>query len=350
MCSVSPIELTASKPVSGDVAVVEVADLGEVVEPVLARSPSAPTRPARATASRRARGRRTRAAAWRTMPPQPQPTSSSRMPGWRPSLRATRSYLACLRLLERGVLGRVDRAGVGHRRAEHHLVEAVGHVVVVLDRPCRRAPGCAGGPRPAGASAAGAPAAAGAAAPGGSARSSAAAAPPAAGDGPAEAHRPQQQRPCPRRGRRGGSPCDVEVAGDVGPGQPRSPGRGDAGRRARARSSARGRSGRPRARALPSYAVKRTGTGRSSSDSNTSARVSSAPVRLWVRSLVWVIVVAPPCRRGSGSRPSGSYRCLTARVGVRRRAGRRSSAVVERRRSRATCARRARTTLPRSRG
>ena len=30
-------------------------------------------------------------AAWRTMPPQPQPTSSRRMPGWRPSLRATRS-------------------------------------------------------------------------------------------------------------------------------------------------------------------------------------------------------------------------------------------------------------------
>ncbi len=34
MCSVRPIELTASKPVSAHVAVVAVADLGDVVETV----------------------------------------------------------------------------------------------------------------------------------------------------------------------------------------------------------------------------------------------------------------------------------------------------------------------------
>ena len=68
------------------------------------------------------------------MPPQPQPTSSSRWPGCRSSLRATRSYFVELRLLQRGVVGRVDRAGVGHRRPEDQLVERVGDVVVVVDR------------------------------------------------------------------------------------------------------------------------------------------------------------------------------------------------------------------------
>ncbi len=56
--------------------------------------------------------------------------------------------LGRLRLLQRGRLGRVHRAGVGHRRAEHPLVEPVGHVVVVRDglavarlrvQPARRA-------------------------------------------------------------------------------------------------------------------------------------------------------------------------------------------------------------------
>jgi tetratricopeptide (TPR) repeat protein len=44
--------------------------------------------------------------------------------------------LVLLRLFERGVLGRVDGAGVRHRRAEHPLVEAVGDVIVVGDRAC----------------------------------------------------------------------------------------------------------------------------------------------------------------------------------------------------------------------
>ena len=42
--------------------------------------------------------------------------------------------LVVLRLLERRVLAREHRAGVGHRRTQHHLVEAVRDVVVVVDR------------------------------------------------------------------------------------------------------------------------------------------------------------------------------------------------------------------------
>ena len=60
--------------------------------------------------------------------------------------------LVLLGLLEgrRGV--GVARAGVGHRRAEHHLVEAVRHVVVVADRPGvagHRVPQALGGASPA---------------------------------------------------------------------------------------------------------------------------------------------------------------------------------------------------------
>ncbi len=72
-------------------------------------------------------------AACRTMPPQPQPTSSSRWPGCRSSLRATRSYFsACASSRVASRVG-VDGAGVGHRGPEHQLVEAVGDVVVVGD-------------------------------------------------------------------------------------------------------------------------------------------------------------------------------------------------------------------------
>ena len=50
-------------------------------------------------------------------------------------LAADQVVLGRLRLLEAGVRGRVAGAGVGHRRPEQHLVERVGHVVVVGDRP-----------------------------------------------------------------------------------------------------------------------------------------------------------------------------------------------------------------------
>ncbi len=54
--------------------------------------------------------------------------------GLQPQLLEHQPVLVLLRLLERGVGVRIARAGVGHRRAEHPLVERVGDVVVVVDR------------------------------------------------------------------------------------------------------------------------------------------------------------------------------------------------------------------------
>ena len=85
----------------------------------------------------RRRRRRTCAAAWIAIDPQPQPTSSRRMPSrWSsPSLRATRSCFAAWASSSDVCV--VDEAGarVRHRRAEHDPVEVVADVVVVADRP-----------------------------------------------------------------------------------------------------------------------------------------------------------------------------------------------------------------------
>ena len=80
-------------------------------------------------------------------------------------MRRDQVVLVVLRLLQawRPRSGK-HRAGVGHRRAEHHLVERVGHVVVVVDRLGVAALGVPQALDAAGASAAGAPAAAAAAA------------------------------------------------------------------------------------------------------------------------------------------------------------------------------------------
>ena len=92
-----------------------------------------PTAPAGATASRRAPGRRTRAR--RGGPSRPSRSrrraAAGRASGpacgrpGRTSRSAPASRVASAL--------REDRAGVGHRRAEHQLVEAVGDVVVVAD-------------------------------------------------------------------------------------------------------------------------------------------------------------------------------------------------------------------------
>ena len=67
------------------------------------------------------------------MPPQPQPTSSSRSPGCSRSFSNTSRYLfSCASSSVASACG-IDRAGVGHRRAEHPLVERVRDVVVVVD-------------------------------------------------------------------------------------------------------------------------------------------------------------------------------------------------------------------------
>ena len=57
--------------------------------------------------------------------------------------------LGRLRLLQGRVLRRVAGAGVGHGRAEHPLVEGVGHVVVVRDRARVPLPGVAPARQPA---------------------------------------------------------------------------------------------------------------------------------------------------------------------------------------------------------
>ena len=54
--------------------------------------------------------------------------------GLQPQLAGDQVELVRLGFLEGGVLGRVAGAGVGHRRAEHPLVEGVGDVVVMRDR------------------------------------------------------------------------------------------------------------------------------------------------------------------------------------------------------------------------
>ena len=67
------------------------------------------------------------------MPPQPQPTSSSRSPGFSRSFSNTSRYLfSCASSSVASGAG-IARAGVGHRRAEHPFVERVRHVVVVVD-------------------------------------------------------------------------------------------------------------------------------------------------------------------------------------------------------------------------
>ena len=70
-----------------------------------------------------------------TMPPQPHPTSSSRMPGCSASLLADELVLARPARPRAPASGVVpDRARVRHRRTEHDPVEVVRDVVVVRDR------------------------------------------------------------------------------------------------------------------------------------------------------------------------------------------------------------------------
>ena len=79
------------------------------------------------------RARRKCSAACRISEPQPQPTSSSRMPGSSSSLRQIRSSLArCASASDWSGVGEVRRR-VRHRLVEDQLVELVGQVVVVRD-------------------------------------------------------------------------------------------------------------------------------------------------------------------------------------------------------------------------
>ena len=141
------------------------------------------------------------------------------MPGASPSLRATRSHLANCASVQREVRCRVlrpVRARVGHRVAEHDAVEVVADVVVVRDRV---------GVAPLAVPAAGSRASSAGGAGGGPERRPAAARPRAQRllrggvDGDARA-RASGRRPA-RAPRSAGDEValDVDVAGDVGPGE-----------------------------------------------------------------------------------------------------------------------------------
>ncbi len=128
------------EPGLADLAVVQVPDLGEVVK---ARLLDGPLRPhglllgqgdaerADAVLARRVQHHAAPAA---THVEQPHARLQPDLPGHQVEL-------VLLRLLQGGIGARVARAGVGHRRPEHPLVERVGDVVVVRDRAGVAGPG-----------------------------------------------------------------------------------------------------------------------------------------------------------------------------------------------------------------
>ena len=133
MCSVRPIEEIASKPVSSTCAVVHEPDLGEVVEPLLLDRLLRPRR----LLARQRHAERLDAVLPRGVADHAAPAAAEveqPLAGLEVELAGDQVVLGGLRLLERRVRGRVERAGVGHRRAEDVLVERVGDVVVVVDR------------------------------------------------------------------------------------------------------------------------------------------------------------------------------------------------------------------------
>ena len=131
----------------GRVAVVQMADLGEVAQ---AAALDLGLRPLRLVARQR-HAQRPHPVLGRGVHDHRAPAAAhveQPHPRLQPELLRHQLELGRLRLLQRGVRRRVDRAGVGHRRAEHPLVEGVRHVVVVRDdlavallrvQPARRA-------------------------------------------------------------------------------------------------------------------------------------------------------------------------------------------------------------------
>ena len=114
------------------VAVVEVPHLGEVVEPLAVDRLLGPRR----LLARQGHAERLDAVLPGGVADHAAPAAADveqPLPGLEVELAGDQVVLLGLRLLERRVLGREDRAGVGHRRAEDQLVEAVGDVVVVVD-------------------------------------------------------------------------------------------------------------------------------------------------------------------------------------------------------------------------
>ncbi len=131
MCSVSPIEDTASNSDSRDVAVVAVPHLGEVGQALLGDGVLRPRRLLLGQRDADGLDAVPRGVAHHAAPAAAdveQPVARLQ-----PQLLEHQPVLVLLRLFQRRVGDRVARAGVGHRRAEHPLVERVRDVVVVVD-------------------------------------------------------------------------------------------------------------------------------------------------------------------------------------------------------------------------
>ena len=132
MCSVRPIELHRVEPGLGDVAVVEVAHLGEVAEALpLDRR----LRPLGLLERERHAQCAYAVVAGGVAHHGPPAAADVEQPlaGLERELAGDEVELRGLRLLQRRRRRVVERAGVGHRRAQHQLVEAVRDVVVVRD-------------------------------------------------------------------------------------------------------------------------------------------------------------------------------------------------------------------------
>ncbi len=116
----------------GDVPVVAVAHLGQVAEPLVDDRLLRPGR----LLPRQRHARRSDPTPSGVAHHATPPASDVQQPVARlePELLEDQPVLVLLRLFERRVGVRVARAGVGHRRPEHPLVEGVRDVVVVMDR------------------------------------------------------------------------------------------------------------------------------------------------------------------------------------------------------------------------
>ena len=114
------------------VAVVEVPHLGEMVEPLFLDLLLRPL----GLLPREGHAECADAVLLGGVPDHPAPAAADveeSLAGLEVQLACDQVVLGELRLLEGLVARRVERAGVGHRRTEDHLVEPVGDVVVVLD-------------------------------------------------------------------------------------------------------------------------------------------------------------------------------------------------------------------------
>ena len=132
-CSVRPMELTASKPVSEHVAVVQVAHLGQAGQAFALDGGLAPRgllrgqRDAERLDAVLPRGVHHHAAPAAAHVQQPHALMQ-------PQLARDQVELGGLRLFQGRVLARIAGAGIRHGGPEHPLVEPVGDVVVVRDR------------------------------------------------------------------------------------------------------------------------------------------------------------------------------------------------------------------------